>query len=365
MNMASELDRRLSMAATLLRDHNFQCWSYGDSIGFEGLLAAAEQLGRSDLSHFVHGYLRGWSARREPFTEIDNTAPGHAGCLVYEQTGDALVIQGLERLAHWLCRRPRIGSVFVTFARSCLRQPYGPTLLAADEAILVNDPGPGIYLDCLHFDPPFFAHLARLIGSTSLRDEAVTQAQGYIDLLYDRDTHLFHHFYLERTRRAHISGWGRGQGWAVLGLLDLIEQLDPADPNREGLLDTCRQLAAAMLDLQRSDGHWYTMVDDPTSGDETSTAAFMAAAFWKGIQLGVLSPETYAQPAERAWQATLNQLDTDGMLHGVSAAVESSTATGHYHHVPKDFLVPWGQGPLLLAASRRPAESASHDGTSL
>jgi unsaturated rhamnogalacturonyl hydrolase len=35
----------------------------------------------------------------------------------------------------------------------------------------------------------------------------------------------------------------------------------------------------------------------------------------------------------------------------VSANVFACTVASHYHHVPRGAVVPWGQGPLLLAAA--------------
>lgn len=318
-------------------------------------MAAADHFDRPDLRHFAHGFLRAWSARSTPYVETDNTAPGHAACAVVEQTADPVLLRGLVELADWLRRRPRVGSVFATFTRARLSEPYGGEQLSPADTALLRDPGPGVYVDCLHFDPPFFAHLGRIVGSSELRDEAVRQALGYLDLLYDPGDQLFRHFYLERTGRAYIRGWGRGQGWAVLGLLDVIELLAADDPHRERFAGVVRQVASTMIGLQRRDGHWATIVDDPVSGDETSTAAFMAAAFWKGVELGVLDPRSVGRPAELAWQAALSGVDQDGKLDGVSAAVGSCTALSHYRNVPTGLLVPWGQGPLLLAAARRPS----------
>ncbi len=72
------MDRALlrEVAERLMR-HPFQAWFYGDSIGFEGLLAASALLGDPRYADFAHGFLRGWAARDEPRRPDDNTAPGH------------------------------------------------------------------------------------------------------------------------------------------------------------------------------------------------------------------------------------------------------------------------------------------------
>ena len=82
-------------------------------------------------------------------------------------------------------------------------------------------------------------------------------------------------------------------------------------------------------------------------------AAFMACAFYRGIRLGVLDAETFRAPADRAFAAMSNNLDADGNLQGVSAAVYAALVQEHYWHVPRGYIVPWGQGPVLTAALAR------------
>ncbi|MFN8518131.1 MAG: glycoside hydrolase family 88 protein [Chloroflexota bacterium] len=211
-------------------------------------------------------------------------------------------------------------------------------------------------MDCLHFDPPFFAHLGRLTGDRAWLERAVTEALGHGRLLRDDGTGLYHHFWLERTGRAYAPGWGRGQGWALLGLLDVVGQLDASGvevAGRDAVARAALELATAMVARQREDGHWHAMVDEPASGDETSTAAFMAAGFHRGVALGVLPAGVFLPAGERAWSATVRAIDGSGLLTGVSAAVYSSTEPRHYHHVPRGLDVPWGQGTVLVAALAR------------
>ena len=87
-------DERLRHAADVLARYRFELWKYGDSIGFEGLLAASDLLGDDRWQGFVHGALKAWAGRAQrAFRELDNTAPGHALCLTYERTGDDALIE--------------------------------------------------------------------------------------------------------------------------------------------------------------------------------------------------------------------------------------------------------------------------------
>lgn len=351
-----DLPERLVRAmADRLVHHPWQGWFYGDSIGFEGLVAASALLGDDRYTSFAHGFLRGWATRDRPSRADDNTAPGHLACLLAERYEDDEIRTAFMRLAADLAGRRRVAGTAITFedARRSLREPYGDTRLPDDERRLLDDPGAGIYVDCLHFDPPFYAALARLTGNRGWARRAVEEALGYGDLLADPATGLYHHFWLERTARAYGLGWGRGQGWALLGLLDTLALVEAGDGNRPALVDRAAALAEAMRGFQLADGSWPALAHRPDSGPEASTAAFMATAFWRGIGLGVLAADRFEEPAERAWQATVLRIDEGGHLADVSAAVYSSTALDHYTRVPLGFDVPWGLGPVLVAALER------------
>jgi unsaturated rhamnogalacturonyl hydrolase len=345
----------LRQAAERLVRHPFQAWFYGDSIGFEGLLAASELLGERRYRDFAYGFLRGWAARDEPRRPDDNTAPGLVLCQLAVEEGDDRLREAALRLGAHLASRRRVAGTCVTFedARRSLRDPYGGEALDAADRALLADPGAGIYIDCLHFDPPFFARLAALDREAGWTDRAVEEAAGYVDLLQDRATGLFSHFWLERTGQAYGMGWGRGQGWAFLGLLDVLDAAPEDTPGRSRLLEAAGRLCEAMIVRQRSDGSWYALVDDPASGDETSTAAFMVVGFLRAARLGIDDPGRMRAAAERAWAATRDAVDETGLLTGVSAAVYSSTLLSHYRYVPRGYDVPWGQGPLLVAALER------------
>ncbi|MGC5223558.1 glycoside hydrolase family 88 protein [Micromonospora sp. DT81.3] len=342
------MTERLRTAADALLTLPFEAWHFGDSIAFEAMVAASEALGDTRYRDFAHGFSRGWAAARPEFRPLDCTAAGAAMCRIVEETGDDLLRRHLVALGVYLTERPTIDGVYQTWTRSPLRESYGPVPLANWERELLADPGPGVFVDCLHFDPPFFARLSRITGDSRWLDEAVAQARGYIRLLQDAEGGLFHHFVLERTGTAHILGWARGQGWALLGLLEVIEELPDGD-DRSELAASARRLIHAMVRAQRPDGHWDAVAQRREGGVETSTAAFLVAGFARAVRLDVIPAEEVGEALERSFAATVSSMGADGTLEGVSAAVWASTSIGHYDHVPRGFTVPWGQGPAVLA----------------
>lgn len=342
---------RLRAAAELLAGYPFRVWHYGESTGLEGLLAAADLLDEPRYASWVHGLLRGWAARRRPFAEIDNTLPGKVLCRVAAARGDELLLEAARDAAAYLSARPQLHGVSVPFRRAPLREPFGGGQLGAGDRALLADPGPGVFVDCLHFDPPFLVELGVLSGAPELVDAGAAQALALSELLQD-PSGLFWHFFLERSGERYGLGWGRGQGWALLGLVDLLERLPLGHPSREELLGALTRLAGALRTGQRPDGGWYAVITDPGSGSESSTAAFASAGLSAAVAAGLLE-RNHLRVERRAWAYTAAQVRGDGVLDGVSANVWASTVPSHYRHVPLGAVVPWGQGPLLMAACAR------------
>ena len=342
-----------AVAGTLLA-LQYGTWDFGVSVAFDAMLQASEALSDSSYARFAHGWARCWTGQAKPFRRLDCTAPGHAMVALSRAYNDSRLLSVLVELAEYLMSRPRVGGVYATWERSPLVQPYGPEQLDARGAALAAGRPSGVFVDCLHFDPPFLTALGVLTGQERYWGAGLEQARGYVGLL-QKSSGLFDHFVLEGEAGTFGPGWGRGQGWALLGLLDVIEalaglELGPSfEETAAYLRDATLKLISAMTELQREDGHWYAVVDDPRSGDEYSTAAFMAAGVARAVRMGLASGERVLIILERARQALLGGLTREGVLQKVSAAVMASTLPSHYSHVPTGYFVPWGQGPAALA----------------
>lgn len=347
--LTGQVRDRLAGVADRLLTYPFTCWNYGDSVGFEGLLAASNITGVSRWADWVHGYARAWSGMPPIPSDREHTAPGHALCLCFERTQDERLLAALEQLAGRILSRPRYQGVLVTFEATPYVWPPNQPIPPSDADTMARH-NPGVFSDTMHFDGPFLAHLGRILDRPDLADEAARQALLTSEMLRDETTGLYHHFVLDGVEGQFINGWGRGQGWALLGLLDVAEQLGPDHPAREDLADRARQLARATLSYQRSDGGWSAMLLHPDSGLEASTGSFLATGFLRGIRLGFFDPQEFSEPAERAWSATWRTVDDDGWVRDVSFGVSPSLSLYHYCNTKTGSMVPWGQGPALLAA---------------
>ena len=354
-------------AADLLLRYPFQPWFYGDSVGFDALVAASDLLGDPTYESFVRGFARGAFKRDASTRPMDNTIPGKSLVALAVRRQDEVLLDALLELHDALERRPQHRGVPISLDPATVVMPYGGVHLPPDEVRLVSAPGPGVYVDCLHFDAPFTATLGWHTGDEEMLDRGRQLARSFVDLLQDPMTGLFHHFHLVDRARSYVLGWSRGQGWALLGLLDVLEVLREAEIRDERLEDAVRSCLVGMRKTRLPNGDWPAVVTRKGSPVEGSAAAFMLVALLQARALGlagVSDDDAFLAETEHAFR---HRLTGDGRLEDVSAVVWSSTQEGHYDYVSVGHTVPWGLGPAIIALcaldrSTAPAADAEERG---
>lgn len=103
--------------------------------------------------------------------------------------------------------------------------------------------------------------------------------------------------------------WSRGNGWVVAALVKTLEALPQSDPHYNEYLQDYKDMCAALLPLQRTDGYWNVSLNDPNhfGGKEiTGTSLFIYGFAW-GINKGILSKKTYKPAIAKAWKAMLKE----------------------------------------------------------
>src|SRR5689334_20525390 len=100
--LSAELVER---AAGHLLVYPYEVWRTGDAVALEALLAVSRLLGEEHWATWVHGFLKAWSARSQPFRESDDTAAGRPLCMTIEQTGDPAILQSAVALAEYFVAR--------------------------------------------------------------------------------------------------------------------------------------------------------------------------------------------------------------------------------------------------------------------
>lgn len=216
-------------ASARLRRYNWKVWFWGDSIGLEGLLDASDLLADKQYESFVYGLLKAWIARRQPARQWDYTAAGVALLRTYERTLDPQLLRVAQEHGESLATsfRQTEGGAYVRCENPEFELPPEVAIIDADALARPTSsdptkPGPCVFVDNMHFDGPFYSKLYQLTGDDKWSTLATVNILGSIHLLFDQACNLFHHFWIERQTRRNCVFWGRGQGWALLGLVNTL-----------------------------------------------------------------------------------------------------------------------------------------------
>jgi len=304
----------------------FRSWAFGEAIVLEGLLAATEAASRPDFFGFVHGLARASLGRGVGKVPEDHVAPGRTFLTLYERVGDrAFLDAGLALAAlHRTFPKNRAGA----------RMPRA------------HVPGwrQQIWVDSMDLAPPFLAHLAHVMEDAALFDKAAQDLLSYAELLQE-SSGLFRHGYEENCG---LNGqlWARGNGWALLGMVETLSLLPSSHSARTEITQRIETLLLALARHQRQDGLWNTVIDDRSTYEETTLAAMTATGVRRAMKAGMRLPPGAARMAERAEDAVLRHIDPDGGLQRVSDATPIGEPA---MYATRPFgIFPWGQGPLLL-----------------
>ncbi len=115
--------------------------------------------------------------------------------------------------------------------------------------------------------------------------------------------------------------WGRGNGFAILGLTEALTFLPDDWPDRARVLDIYCRHAEVLVSHQAPDGMWQQVVDEPGSYRELTVTSMTVVALARGVRLGWLD-DSYRPVIDRAWRGVKVHIAEDG------AVVDASTSTG-------------------------------------
>jgi rhamnogalacturonyl hydrolase YesR len=220
-----------------------------------------------------------------------------------------------------------------------------------------------LWADDLYMSVPFLCHYSSLKGDASILNDAANQFEGFKQHLFMEDIKLMAHVYdFKRDMNTGIP-WGRGNGWTIFSLTELLLVLPKDHPKRNFLLNFFRTLAAGYLSCQDADGMWHQVLNMPSSYQETSCTAMFICAFSRGIRQGWFEDNTspgarpagsllqYCIAADKAWKALeRNSIDRDGNVYGVCRGSEFAFNPRYYaEHLLPRLNDTHGIGIVLLA----------------
>jgi unsaturated rhamnogalacturonyl hydrolase len=135
---------------------------------------------------------------------------------------------------------------------------------------------------------------------------------------------------LYRHQPATDAAWGRGNGFAALGLTLTLAELPRDHPAYASTLTTYRSLMAALLPYQNRDGLWRNVIDYPGAYAEFSATAMIGYALARGLHEGWISGRNYGRAVANAWSAVNARTATNGELLDVCESTARMTSLEQY-----------------------------------
>jgi len=220
------------------------------------------------------------------------------------------------------------------------------------EMAAADDPNKPLWwwCDALFMAPPVYADMAVATGNSKYLTYMDREWDVTTNLLYDRGEHLYSRdatFLDQHEKNGKKLFWSRGNGWVMGGIVRVLKELPADSPLRPKYIALLKEMAAATLAIQGSDGLWRPGLLDAASYPlpEVSGSAFIAYAMAYGVNEKILDRKTYWPAVEKAWAGMLTHIYADGRLgciQPVGAAPGAYTETASYNY---------GVGAFLLAGS--------------
>ena len=147
--------------------------------------------------------------------------------------------------------------------------------------------------------------------------------------------------------------WGRGNGWVLFSLTELLAVMPEDFHMRQQILDMYLDLCQGYLKLQGENGLWHQVLTHPDSYEETSCTSMFIYSFARGVRFGWIKENAgeYKNAVKKAVDGmTKKCIDVYGNIYGTCAGSHFSFLPDYYKYNLKTRLNDThGIGIVLLA----------------
>jgi rhamnogalacturonyl hydrolase YesR len=191
-----------------------------------------------------------------------------------------------------------------------------------------------MWADDLYMSVPFLTRYYKFTGDQKYIDDAANQFFGFKKRLFMPEENIMSHVYDFKYDTKTNVPWGRGNGWVVFSMTELLAELPENHPREAELIEFLNTLCEGYLKLQDEDGMWHQVLNDWDSYPETSCTSMFIYAFSRGVRYGWLrEPEKYVKAIYKGWEAiSKTSVDTDGNVYGVCRGSEFSFIPDYYKY---------------------------------
>ncbi|WNR45270.1 glycoside hydrolase family 88/105 protein [Paenibacillus roseipurpureus] len=310
---------------------DLEVWDWTPGVGVIALLDYYEQTKQQELLDDLIAWTKRNLHQAEHAKVINSMAPFTIFPRLYELTGEQVYLNFSIRIGEWmLYEAPRTRED--AFEHTVTEAAKFPEQVWADT----------VFMAVL-----FLARLGRVSSDLRFSEEALKQLTLHIQLLQDEKTGLlFHGWDCGAANHMSAARWGRANAWVAVGALMIFDELEGQLDIPHALRDQYITLLHGLKNVQHSNGLWSVVLDKPEYRTEVSGSAGIAAGFSKAVKRGWVDA-SFAAAADRTLQAVLNEIDQEGMVHGVSGGTPVLATEEEYNGFAC-FPTLYGQGLVLL-----------------
>src|SRR5690606_2373947 len=195
------------------------------------------------------------------------------------------------------------------------------------------------FIDALGMICPFLVGYGKLFNNQDATDLGINQMIHYIRNGFS-DSGLPYHAYDDEGRYGCV-GWGRGVGWMLWGMSDMLEYLNKNTSEYDIIVHEYTKLASIVMNNQKKNGALSWVIGDPELEHDVSAVSMCAYSIMRGIELDILGDEflCFLKKAVAFIDSCVKGdkvLQTSGECMGL----------GSYSNVFSFF--PWGHAPSVI-----------------
>jgi unsaturated rhamnogalacturonyl hydrolase len=207
-----------------------------------------------------------------------------------------------------------------------------------------------LWIDDAYMSIPFLAQMGKFTGERRYFDDAARQVIGMSERMFDRGKGLYDHSWFEDAPLDGRFFWGRGAGWMLMAMAELLSVMPADHPDRPKVLQQFQVSVQGVAAVQGGQGMWHQLVDRPDSYPESSATAMYTFAIARGVNRGWISP-AYAPVAQTGWRALEQRVQRDGRIEGICVGTTAAYDAVYYYNRPTALNAMQGYGPTLMAGA--------------
>lgn len=208
-----------------------------------------------------------------------------------------------------------------------------------------------VWLDDMYMAIPALAWYGNYKQDRRYTDEAIRQLQLFKQKMWVPEVQLFRHGWVESMNPHPNFHWGRCNGWAILTMCEVLDNLPDNHKDRAFVLDLLRQHIQGLCRLQDKTGLWHQLLDHPDTYLESSCTAIYAYCIAHAINQGWIDPLAYGAQVYLAWNALTNCVNAQGQVEKTCVGTGMGFDPAFYAYRPVHVMAAHGYGPLIWAGA--------------